>query len=323
MAAAREIQTRIRSIEDTMKITSAMYMISSSKLKKARKNLQNTEPYFDGLQSTISRIVRHLPEITHRYFETEEMAEKPDKKRGYIVITADKGLAGAYNHNVVKLTEECLDRGKENLLFVVGEMGREYFARHKIPADMNFRYTVQDPTLTRARDISEKVLGMYEDGSLDEVYVIYTQTINSMKVEARAQRLLPLQKARFKMAVPMDVYVEDIRMVPSAENVLNNVVPGYVTGFIYGALVESFCGEQNARMMAMEAATDNAQKMLKELQVTYNRARQGAITQEITEVIAGAKAQKKKKQNRRKAIGGCHETGENCTGAGACGGCGV
>ncbi|MDO5539552.1 MAG: ATP synthase F1 subunit gamma [Eubacteriales bacterium] len=303
MAAAREIQARIKSIQDTMKITSAMYMISSSKLKKARKNLENTEPYFDGLQNTIARIVRHLPEIEHRFFETEEMTEKTDKKRGYIVITADKGLAGSYNHNVVKLTEECLKKGEKNLLFVVGELGREYFTRHKIPVDINFRYTVQDPGLTRARDISEKVLSMYEEGSLDEVYVIYTQSVNSMKVEARVQRLLPLQKAKFKMAVPVDVYVEDIRMVPSPENVLNNVVPGYVTGFIYGALVESFCSEQNARMMAMEAATENAEKMLRELKITFNRVRQGAITQEITEVIAGARAQKKKKQNRRMAAG--------------------
>lgn len=298
MAAAREIQARIKSIQDTMKITSAMYMISSSKLKKARKNLENTEPYFDELQNTIARIVRHLPEMEHQYFETEETAEKPDKKRGYIVITADKGLAGAYNHNVVKLTEKCLREGKENLLFVAGELGREYFTRHGIPVDTDFRYTVQNPNLTRARDISEKVLSMYKDGNLDEVYVIYTQAVNSMKVEARIQRLLPLQKAEFKMAVPVDVYVEDIRMVPSAANVLNNVVPGYVTGFIYGALVESFCSEQNARMMAMESATENAEKMLKELRMTYNRVRQGAITQEITEVIAGAKAQKKKKQNR-------------------------
>ena len=112
------------------------------------------------------------------------------------------------------------------------------------------------------------------------------------------QRLLPLKKEALKAVVPSDAYAEDIRMIPSAENGLDNVVPDYVTGFIYGALVESFCSEQNSRMMAMEAATDNAEKILKELQITYNRVRQGAITQEITEVIAGAKAQKKR---RRKA----------------------
>ena len=134
------------------------------------------------------------------------------------------------------------------------------------------------------------------ENKLDEIYVIYTYAENSMKVEAKVQRLLPLKKEALAAVVPADVYVEDIRMIPSAEDVLENVVPDYVTGFIYGALVESFCCEQNARMMAMEAATDNAEKILKELRITYNRVRQGAITQEITEVIAGARAQKKRRR---------------------------
>lgn len=327
MANAREIQTRIKSIRDTMKITSAMYMISSAKLKKARKNLENTEPYFDMLQGTITRIVRHLPEMEHRYFEEGKlpkgkMAEEShgieekqmgdelwswnkipektsSKKRGYLVIAADKGLAGAYNHNVIKLTEQCLQNGTEDLLFVVGELGREYFIQHDISVYKEFRYAVQDPNLTRARDIADCMVSLYDEGKLDEIYVIYTYAVNSMKVEAQVQRLLPLKKEVFTTDIPSDVYAEDIRMVPSAEKVLDYVVPDYVTGFIYGALVESFCSEQNARMMAMEAATDNAEKMLKELQITFNRVRQGAITQEITEVIAGAKAQKKRRRSSR------------------------
>lgn len=298
MAAAREIQTRIKSIQDTMKITSAMYMISSAKLKKARKNLEQTQPYFDELQRTIARMIRHLPEMEHRYFGNAEQTPGQRTKKGYVVVTADKGLAGAYNHNVVKLTEKCLSECEDYLLFVVGELGRDYFVRHNIPIDTHFRYTVQDPTLSRARDIGERVVSMYESGELDEIYIIYTQAVNSMKEEAVVQRLLPLEKSDFTGNIPADVYVEDIRMVPSPEYVLDNVVPDYVTGFIYGALVESFCSEQNARMMAMEAATDNAGKMLKELQITFNRVRQGAITQEITEVVAGAKAQKKKKRKK-------------------------
>lgn len=323
MANAREIQTRIKSIQDTMKITNAMYMISSAKVKKARKSLEQTEPYFDMLQGTIARIVRHLPEMEHRYFtcgadkesrgaanaglymdtvkeqeSTEKLQYSDKKRRGYLVISADKGLAGAYNHNVTKLTEEYLQRGGDNLLFVVGELGREYFVQHKIPIAMEFRYTVQDPNLTRARDIADYVISLYDEKKLDELYIIYTYTVNSMQVEAQAKRLLPLEKESMAVSIPHDVYTEDIRMIPSAEQILDNVVPDYVTGFIYGALVESFCSEQNARMMAMEAATDNAREILKELQTTYNRVRQGAITQEITEVIAGARAQRKR---RRKA----------------------
>lgn len=296
MATAREIQTRIKSIQDTMKITSAMYMISSSKLKKARRNLENTVPYFEGLQMTIERMLRHIPEMEHRYFETEEQAKKADKKKGFIVITADKGLAGAYNHNVVKLAEECLQEGRDNLLFVVGELGREYFSHHDVPIDTSFHYTVQDPSMSRSRAIAAKVMERYEAGELDEVYVIYTQVVNSMSVEAKVRKLLPLQKENFNIGIPAGIYAEDIRLVPSAESVLDNVIPDYVSGFIYGALVESFGSEQNARMMAMQAATDNAKKMLRQLQIAYNRVRQGAITQEITEVIAGAKAQKKKKK---------------------------
>ena len=298
METAREIQTRMKSIKDTMKITNAMYMISSAKLKKARKNLENTEPYFHMLQGTIARILRHLPEIEHMYFETKEKAGKPDKKRGYIVVSADKGLAGAYNHNVLKLTEECLENGHNNTLFVVGELGREYFLQKKIPIHTEFRYTVQDPNMTRARDIADCVISLYKEGKLDEIYMVYTYSENSLKMEAEVKRLLPLKREVFQASLLSGAYAEDIRMVPSAESVIDNVVPDYVTGFIYGALVESFCSEQNARMMAMEAATDNAEKILKELQVTFNRVRQGAITQEITEVIAGAKAQKKR---RRKA----------------------
>lgn len=300
MATAREIQLRMKSIRDTMKITNAMYMISSSKLKKAKKNLEQTQPYFDGLQNTIRRMLRHMPQMEHPFFETEERKAKPDKKRGYIVITADKGLAGAYNHNVTKLAESCLSQGDNNLIFVVGELGREYFSRQQIPIDTNFRYTVQDPTLSKSRDIAARVIELYQAGSLDEIYVIYTQTVNSMTVEAKALRLLPLEKENFRTDILADVYAEDIHMIPSPQNVLDNVVPDYVTGFIYGALVESFCSEQNARMMAMQAATDSAQKMLHSLQIAYNRVRQGAITQEITEVIAGAKAQKKKKRRLEK-----------------------
>ena len=298
MASGREIKTRIKSIQDTMKITNAMYMISSAKLRKARTSLENTEPYFHMLQETISRLLRHLPEMEHRYLEEENGYEKRNKKRGYIVITADKGLAGAYNHNVVKLTEECLSTGEDNQLFVVGELGRDYFIQHKIPIRMQFHYTVQDPNLTRARDISDYVISLYEKKELDEIYIIYTQAINSMSEEAKVERLLPLKRSVFAATMISDVYAEDIRMVPSEEEVVSSVVPGYIAGFIYGALVESFCSEQNARMMAMKAATDNAENILKELQITYHRARQGAITQEITEVIAGARAQKKR---RRKA----------------------
>ena len=296
MASAKEIQDRMRSIKDTLKITTAMYMISSSKLKKSKKMLADTEPYFYTLQSEMSRILRHLPDMNSIYFKTN--AEIPERKRkaGYIVITADKGLAGSYNHNILKLAEEELEKRDDYKLFVLGELGRHYFEQKGINIDKQFHFVVQDPSLSRARRIAEDLLKLYHENQLDELYIIYTTMVNAMQEEAQVAQLLPLKKTDFKIPVPIDIPLEGLALKPSAEEVMDHIVPNYVVGFVYGALVEAFSCEQNARMMAMEGATNSAKQMLKELDIEYNRARQAAITQEITEVIAGAKSQKKKKK---------------------------
>lgn len=296
MASAKEIQDRMRSIKDTLKITNAMYMISSSKLKKSKKMLADTEPYFYTLQSEMSRILRHLPDMNSIYFKTN--AEIPERKRkaGYIVITADKGLAGSYNHNILKLAEEELEKRDDYKLFVLGELGRHYFEQKGINIDKQFHFVVQDPSLSRARRIAEDLLKLYHENQLDELYIIYTTMVNAMQEEAQVAQLLPLNKTDFKIPVPIDIPLEGLALKPSAEEVMDHIVPNYVVGFVYGALVEAFSCEQNARMMAMEGATNSAKQMLKELDIEYNRARQAAITQEITEVIAGAKSQKKKKK---------------------------
>ena len=296
MASAKEIQDRMRSIKDTLKITNAMYMISSSKLKKSKKMLADTEPYFYTLQSEMSRILRHLPDMNSIYFKTN--AEIPERKRkaGYIVITADKGLAGSYNHNILKLAEEELEKRDDYKLFVLGELGRHYFEQKGINIDKQFHFVVQDPSLSRARRIAEDLLKLYHENQLDELYIIYTTMVNAMQEEAQVAQLLPLKKTDFKIPVPIDIPLEGLALKPSAEEVMDHIVPNYVVGFVYGALVEAFSCEQNARMMAMEGATNSAKQILKELDIEYNRARQAAITQEITEVIAGAKSQKKKKK---------------------------
>lgn len=296
MASAKEIQDRMRSIKDTLKITNAMYMISSSKLKKSKKMLADTEPYFYTLQSEMSRILRHLPDMNSIYFKTN--AEIPERKRkaGYIVITADKGLAGSYNHNILKLAEEELEKRDDYKLFVLGELGRHYFEQKGINIDKQFHFVVQDPSLSRARRIAEDLLKLYHENQLDELYIIYTTMVNAMQEEAQVAQLLPLKKTDFKIPVSIDIPLEGLALKPSAEEVMDHIVPNYVVGFVYGALVEAFSCEQNARMMAMEGATNSAKQMLKKLDIEYNRARQAAITQEITEVIAGAKSQKKKKK---------------------------
>ena len=295
MANIREIQSRINSVKDTMKITNAMYMISSSKMTQAKKKLADTEPYFYGLQGEISRILRHLPELKHRFFNQREKIPKEERKIGSIVITADKGLAGAYNHNIVKVEEEILAKPGIHKLFVVGELGRHYFSKRGVEIDTNFRYTVQKPTMHRARDISGAIIDQFLDGELDEVYVVYTRMENSVQADAEVMKLLPLERADFNvMKMPLNMYREEIDLYPSAEDVMDRIVPNYVNGMIYGALVEAYASEHNARMMAMKSATDSAQSLIKELSILYNRARQAAITQEITEVCAGARAQQRK-----------------------------
>lgn len=303
MANATEIQNRIKSIQDTRKITSAMYLISSTKMRKARQSLEDTQPFFFELQSEIRRIFRHFPQMEHIFFDNrpKDMQETV-KKKGYIVVTADKGLAGAYNHNILKKTEEIIAKDVDYSLFVVGELGRQYFAGRGIPIKEQFLYTAQNPTLHRARTITERIIDLYLTEELDEVYVIYTWMTGKMEEEVVVERLLPLEHEKFQTRIPneilMNTYQEEFQIEPSPKVILNHIVPNYITGYIYGALVESYSCEQNARMMAMDAATKNADQMLRELSIMYNRVRQSAITQEITEVIGGAKALKRKKKGK-------------------------
>lgn len=292
MTNMREIRSRMKSIQDIMKITNAMYLISSSKLKKARKSLTATEPYFETLQATIQDILMRIPDIEHSAFDMRTDVKEEDKKRGYIVITADKGLAGAYNHNIIKLAEKEMNKGKNNFLFAVGQVGRRYFAKKNVTVDVEFLYTAQNPTLHRARIIAATIIELYERKELDEVYIIYTKMITPMKAEAEMLQVLPLQKSRFDK-VSGKRFNETAVFNPSPEKVMDKVVPNYIKGLIYGTLVEAFSSEQNARMMAMEAATTSAKEMISDLSLMYNRARQAAITQEITEIASGAKCAKK------------------------------
>ena len=296
MANAREIQSRIKSVQDTMKITNAMYMISSSKMKKAKKVLEDTEPYFYNMQAAIARILRHIPDIQHPFFSVRHLVPQQERKTGIIVVTGDKGMAGAYNHNITKLTDEFMEKTPGyHKLYVLGMVGRQYYEKKSADVDGSFRYTVQKPTMHRARVISEKMIDMYLNGELDEVHIIYTQMQNAAVMEPVDMQLLPLKKASFSPAqIPVGAPQEEIEMFPSADVVLDTMIPNYLTGVIYGCLVEAYASENNARMTAMQSSTDSAKKMLQDLSIQFNRARQAAITQEITEVISGAKAQRRK-----------------------------
>ncbi len=287
MANMREIKTRINSVNEIMKITNAMYLISSSKLKKARKQLEATEPYFMGLQSTMHDILEHTPEFEHIYFDKRPEIPESERKISYIVFTSDKGLAGSFNHTMVKMAEEEMNKHKNTSLFVVGQYGRAYFTGKKIMIDGEFLYTAQDPNFYRARSIAESMIELFKHGYTDEVRVIFTGMINPVKYAPQVLKLLPLERETFKHA-PDEYKYGEADFTPSPQKVMDYLVPSYIRGLLYGVMVESFSSEQNARMTAMDAATASAKEMIRDLSLIYNRARQAAITQEITEVVSGA-----------------------------------
>ena len=302
MASIKEIKNRIKSVQDTRKITNAMYMISSAKLRKARKNFEATRPYFDAVSHEIKRIFRIDENVQSRYFYPKGVIEDLEGTYGYLVITADKGLAGAYNKNVIEEAVRMLGEHDDNLLFVVGECGRHYFTAHHIPIEQAFRYTAQNPNLSRAREITTVLLDRYDKGDITKIYVIFTDYQNSFTEEAQVMRLLPFHKADFNVAPPpWEKKVKTpFKFMPNLSEVLDNTIESYVLGIVYGALVDSFASEQSARMNAMDSANRNSQEILNDLRVQYNHTRQAMITQEITEISAGAKAMKRKRE--RKAL---------------------
>ena len=292
MASIKEIRTHIKSVEQTLKITNAMYLIASAKLRKARSDLERTRPYFDALRSEIKRVFRTVEGVESRYFYPGD--DHPLRGTyAYLVITADKGLAGMYNQNVLREAQRLLNEHADAKLFVVGEYGRQYFAHHQIPVERSFLYTAQNPTMQRAREISSTLLDFYDSGQVQKIFVIYTDMKNAMTEEAKSTRLLPFHRQTFASRPEEKAVKTPFRFEPSIETVLDTLIPSYVSGFLYSALVDSFCSEQNARMTAMRTANDNAEALLATLSSDYQRLRQAEITQEITEVCSGARAQRK------------------------------
>lgn len=298
MPSAREIRVRMNSIQQTRKITNGMYLISSAKLRKAKQEWDQTRPYFQALKAEVKRIFRTSGHVESRYLYPDEGELPPDGTYGFLVITADKGLAGAYNQNVLKEAHRLMQEHPQTKLFVVGEYGRQYFQRHQVPIERSFLYTAQNPTMQRAREITAELLDRFDKGELQKIFVIYTDMKNSLTENVSATRILPFHRSAFTAPTDEKRITEPFEFFPSVTQVLENIVPSYVSGFIYSALIDSFCSEQSARMNAMNSANENAEKMLGELALAYNRIRQAAITQEITEVSAGARAQKRKRQKQ-------------------------
>ncbi|MBE6992142.1 MAG: ATP synthase F1 subunit gamma [Ruminococcaceae bacterium] len=304
MASASEIKSRISGIADTKKITDAMYMIASAKMRRALRDLEETTPYFETLAEKIGDLFAYIPETENRYFHVPDHNDTPHKKHGILLITSDKGLAGSYNHAAIEMCEQYMSRHPLTTLFIIGEYGRQYFINKKVDFVEDFRFSATRPNLYDTGRICARLLQYYDDAKVDDINIIYTDYMGAKPGECKKITLLPLERTRFHQGEREAEHIEK-EFLPSPEAVLDGVIPSYVMGFIHGSLVESYCSEQQARMNAMKNASDNAEEMLKTLRLQYNKIRQAAITNEMTEITAGAKAQNQKR--RRPKAGEYHE----------------
>ncbi len=282
MASMRDIKRRKSSIQSTQQITKAMKLVSTVKLQKARTRAEATNPYFNYMYRTVSSMLKKSGNINHPYLTTGQ-----SDRKAVVVITSNRGLAGGYNSNVVKLiTGSGLAR--ENLdIYAVGGKGADGLARRGYQVVVNASEVMEAPTYQDAAALCGRLLDAYTSGEVGEIYLAYTHFRNTVSQEARMIKILPVEIDPNEEAEDSNVLMN---YEPNEEEALDVIIPKYVTSLIYGALVEAVASENGARMQAMDSATSNAEEMISDLSLKYNRARQGSITQELTEIIAGANA---------------------------------
>ena len=282
--STKEIKNRIRSMESTRQITKAMEMVAASKLRRAQAQVLSSRPYFEILYSTIADIAS-----SNRDFSSPYLQERPVKKALYIVIAGDRGLAGGYNSNILKLVQSEI-AGKDAVVLPIGKKALDYFRSKQIPTFTEHYAEAAELTVGDCFSVSKQVSKAFLAGEFDQIVVAYTNFVSVLAQTPAAMQLLPLKKPEKKESTNQG----DILYEGDSEEVFAAIIPEYLGGVIYGALCESRASEQAARRAAMDSATQNADDMIDDLSLKFNRARQAAITQEITEVISGAKAQKRK-----------------------------
>lgn len=282
MASMRDIQRRKTSIQSTGQITKAMKLVSTVKLQKAKSRAEHTRPYSDAMYATVSEMLSKSSNIDHPY-----LRKGSSDKKAIIVITSNRGLAGGYNTNITKLLTNG-DIPKEDVqVYAVGRKGKEILSRRGYEIHEDYSDVINEPMYQDAKEIGSKVLEAFTRGEIGEIYLAYTSFKNTVSHEPKLIKLLPIeieaQEGVQERQIPMNYE-------PDEEEVLDVIIPKYVCSLIYGGLIESVASENGARMQAMDSATSNAEEMLSDLSLKYNRARQGSITQELTEIIAGANA---------------------------------
>lgn len=283
MGSLREIETRITSTKKTSQITKAMQMVSASKMTRAETNAKAFVPYMDKVQEVTASIAAGT-DASHPMLES-----RPVKKTAYIVITADRGLCGGYNANMIRKVQNIIQERHSSLddvmIFAIGRKGYDFFAKRGYNVIDSVIGVSDHPTFAEIKDIAKKAVGMFTDGTYDELYLYYTHYVSAIQHDVTEEKLLPLTDIAQK-----DQQMSSYEFEPSGEAILKVLLPQYAESLIFGALLESKASEHASSMTAMKNATDNAGELIDDLTLQFNRARQAAVTQEITEIIGGVAA---------------------------------
>ena len=283
MASMRDIKRRKGSIQSTQQITKAMKLVSTVKLQKAKNRAEQSNPYFNYMYQTVTSMLARSGNMNHPYLKAGT-----SQKKAIITIASNRGLAGGYNSNIVKLVTDSGIPREEVQIYIIGRKARESLQRKGYEMKGDYSDVIEGPTYEDAAAICKEVLGAFTRGEIGEIYLAYTHFKNPVSHEPTLMKLLPVEfdEAELKEA---DSNVL-MNYEPNEEEALDLIIPKYMTSLFYGALVEAVASENGARMQAMDSATSNAEEMISDLTLKYNRARQGSITQELTEIIAGAEA---------------------------------
>lgn len=289
MASMRDIKRRKESIQSTGQITKAMKLVSTVKLQKAKGRAENTKPYFNHMYDAVTSMLAKSGTISHPYLQSGT-----SKRKAVIVITSNRGLAGGYNSNVIKLVTNGEIAKEDAVIFALGRKGKETLQRRGYEIKADYSEVMNEPLYADAARIGAEVLEAFAGNEVGEIYLAYTIFKNTVTQIPKMVKLLPVDpEMGQKQEAENGKSIEDLTLMnyePEAEEALNVIIPKYMNSLIYGALMEAVASENGARMQAMDSATNNAEEMIEDLSLSYNRARQGAITQELTEIVAGASA---------------------------------
>lgn len=288
MASMREIKRRRVSIQSTQQITKAMKLVSTVKLQKARQRAENSKPYFQYMYKTVTSMLAKAGTIDHPYLRGGS-----SDKVGIVAITSNRGLAGGYNANIARMVQACGIEKDRVRLYTVGKKGNEMLARKGYEIAADYPDVIEEPTFEDAKHLAARLLDDFSKGEIGEIYVAYTEFKNTVSHIPKMMKLLPVSAEEIQEEDSEVSAMDKLTLMnfePSEEEAIGLLIPKYVTSIIYGAFVEAVASENGARMQAMDSATNNAEEIISDLELKYNRARQGAITQELTEIIAGADA---------------------------------